>query len=100
MKTISWNIRGINSPIKHSMIKKKIQQENPTILMLQETKTSSSKIESLMSKLWCGSQTISLDSSRASGGFSISWNPKEITHETDIVSFFEDILTEDDQNRA
>ena len=51
MKLISWNIRGTNNPRKHRMIKKKIQQYKQTILMLQETKSRSSNMDSLMSRL-------------------------------------------------
>ena len=46
--------------------------------MLQETKSTSSNMDSLMSRLWHVSQSISLDSSRASGGLTISWNPTEV----------------------
>ena len=60
------------------MIKKNIQQDKPTILMLQETKSSSSNIDSLVSRLWRGSQSISIDSLGASGGLTISWNPVEV----------------------
>ena len=46
--------------------------------MLQETKSSSSNMDSLMSRIWRGNYSISLDSSGASGGLTISWNPTEV----------------------
>ena len=54
-----------------------IHQEKPTILMLQETKSNSDNLDNLMARLWRGSRSISVDSARASGGLTISWNPLE-----------------------
>ena len=78
MKVISWNIRRINSPNKHIMLKKKIQQDKPFILMLQETKSNSTSLDSIFSKLWKGSQSIFVDSIGAFGGLTIVWNPLEV----------------------
>jgi exonuclease III len=38
MKIISWNCRGLGSNHKKEEIKKLLQVEKPSILMLQETK--------------------------------------------------------------
>ena len=86
MKVISWHISGINSPNKHRMLKRKIQQEKPTILMLQETKSNSDKLDNLMSKLWWGNRSIFVDSVRASGGLTISWNPVEVVLDNFMAS--------------
>ena len=46
--------------------------------MLQETKSNSTTINSLIPRLWRGSQCISVDSIGASGCLTISWNPLEV----------------------
>ena len=46
--------------------------------MLQETKSNSTSLDSIFSKLWKGSQSISVDSIGASGGLTIVWNPLEV----------------------
>ena len=38
MNVLSWNIRGLNSPSKYMILRKIINQDNPSIVMLQETK--------------------------------------------------------------
>eukprot|EP00253_Pinus_taeda_P035742 PITA_35742 len=79
MKLISWNVRGLNSPSKHRMIKNLIQQEKPTIVFLQETKSSTEAIERIRGKVWAGSSAISVDAFGASVGLAILWNPQIIT---------------------
>jgi len=79
MKLISWNVRGLNSPSKHKMIKNLIMQEKPAIVFLQETKSSSTAIDRLSNKIWVGSSSISVDASGASGGLSIIWNPQIVS---------------------
>ena len=60
------------------MLKKNIQQDKPSILMLQETKPNSTTLNSLIHRLWKGSQCIFVDSIGASGGLTIVWNPLEV----------------------
>lgn len=79
MKLISWNVRGINSPSKHRMIKNPIQQEKPSLVFLQETKSNSTAIEKISNKIWAGSRSVSVDTSGASGGLTILWNPQVLT---------------------
>jgi exonuclease III len=78
MKLISWNIRGINGLSKHRMIHRKVTQEKPRVLMIQETKCSSSTLDALEARLWKGSHSITVDAEGASGGLVILWNPAEI----------------------
>lgn len=47
MKIISWNIRGLNNPHKHDIIRNMIRDSNPDIFLIQETKMSREKVESL-----------------------------------------------------
>lgn len=78
MKLVSWNVRGLNSPAKHRMIKKMIQQDRPSIIYLQETKCSSTVLEKILNKAWPRCKLVLVDASGASGGLAIIWNPKEL----------------------
>ena len=62
------------------MLKKKIQQDKPSILMRQETKSNSTSLNSILPKLWRGSQRISIDSIGTSVGLTIAWNPEVVLH--------------------
>ena len=81
MKIISWNIRGLSSPTKHMIIKKRITKEHPTILYMQETKCSNSTLEKISKKIWKGCRKIAVYANGASGGLEIIWNPLIITLE-------------------
>jgi len=75
MKLISWNVRGLNSPSKHRMLKNLIQQEKPTLVFLQETKSNNTVIERILNKVWSGCRSVSVDALGASRGLAITWNP-------------------------
>jgi len=79
MKLISWNVRGLNSPSKHRMIKNLIQQEKPSLVFLQETKSNNTAIERILNKVWSGNCSVSVDASGASGGLAILWDPQVLT---------------------
>jgi len=76
MKLISWKVRGLNSPSKHRMLKNLIQQEKPTLVFLQETKSNNTVIERILNEVWSGSCSVLVDASGASGGLAILWNPQ------------------------
>ena len=78
MKLTSWNVRGLNSPGKHRMIKNIIKQERPQICFLQETKCNSDTLGNILSRAWIGSSSVVVDASRASGGLAIAWNLQAI----------------------
>lgn len=79
MKLISWNMRGLNSPSKHRMLKIMIQLEKPSVVFLQETKSTNVILEKILCKAWPGSRSTSVDGLGASGGLAIVWNPQSIT---------------------
>ena len=79
MKLISWNVRGLNSPAKHKMLKNMVQQDKPSIVYLQETKCNSISLEKILNKTWPGSRSVSVDASGASGGLTIIWNPQVLS---------------------
>lgn len=61
------------------MIKNMIQQEQPHIVFMQETKCNTSTLASILSKAWAGCQTITVDAIGASGGLAIAWNTQHIS---------------------
>eukprot|EP00253_Pinus_taeda_P010687 PITA_10687 len=79
MKLTSWNLRGLNSPVKYRMIKNMIQQEKPHIFFMQETKCNSNTIDTILAKAWPGSQLVAMDASGASGGLAIAWDTQAIS---------------------
>lgn len=79
MKLISWNMRGLNSPSKHRMLKNMIQLEKPSLVFLQETKINSVALETILYKAWTGSHSVSVDAVGASSGLAIAWNPQILT---------------------
>jgi exonuclease III len=52
MKTISWNIRGLNGRTKQRILRDCIKEENPDIVMLQETKCVRLEAEHMFKRLW------------------------------------------------
>lgn len=79
MKLISWNMRGLNSPSKHRMLKTMIKLEKPAIVFLQETKSTNVLLEKILRKAWPGSRSVSVDAIGASGGLAIVWNLQTLT---------------------
>ena len=78
MKVISWNIRGCGNPRKWKALDRKIKQENPDILFLQETKCSSESMDKISNKIWKRSRVMALDAAGQSGGIAILCNPQII----------------------
>jgi len=74
MKLISWNIRGLNSPRKGRLLKNMLMQEEPNILVLQETKCNSIVLEKIADKAWPGGLVTVVDAQGASGGLVVLWD--------------------------
>eukprot|EP00253_Pinus_taeda_P021268 PITA_21268 len=79
MKHISRNVRGLNSPVEHRMLKNMIQQEKPSLAFLQQTKCNSTILEKILNKAWIGSCSVLVDVRRASGGLATMWNPQVLS---------------------
>jgi exonuclease III len=79
MKTISWNIRGLNGRSKQRILRECIKTENPDILLLQETKCAGREAESIFRSSWRGGEFLFQDSVGAAGGLAILWNPQTVT---------------------
>ena len=89
MKLISWNVRGLNIPSKHRMLKNMIQQYKPSIVYLQETKCNSKALEHIVAKVWANFCSIIVDASGASGGLAIIWDPQVLSlHEFHASHYF------------
>ena len=78
MKLISWNTRGCSNPRKWRTLNRKIKQENPDILLLQETKCSCEALEKTRSKIWKGSKVMDLDATGKLGEIAIFWHPQVV----------------------
>ena len=76
MKIISWNIRGCGNPRKWKTLNRKIKQETPDILFLQETKCSFGGLEKIKDKIWKGINLIALYAAGQSGGVEILLQPR------------------------
>ena len=61
MKIVSWNIRGCNHPRKTRTLTRKIKQEQPDILVLQETKCSFESMQKIWQKISKGSQVMAIE---------------------------------------
>lgn len=63
MKIISSNVHGLNSWKKRALVKRSLQQQNPSIVLLQETKlddTDSNIIKSIWSSPLIGWTTLDM----------------------------------------
>jgi exonuclease III len=79
MKTISWNIRGLNGRSKQRIIRECIKTEHPDILLLQETKCAGQEADNIFRSSWRDGEFIHLDSVGAAGGLALMWNPQTVT---------------------
>ena len=75
MKIISWNIRGCNHSRNIKILSRKIKQEKPDVLLLQETKCRYETLMRMGNKIWKGSSILAIDAEGMEGGMMILWNP-------------------------
>ncbi|XP_058106396.1 uncharacterized protein LOC131249620 [Magnolia sinica] len=74
MKIVSWNVRGVGSKHKRSLIKATISTRNPDVVCFQETKVATFK-NSLLASLWgvADAKWFALDADGSSRGILIAW---------------------------
>lgn len=85
MKIFSWNIRGLNAASKHRILRKKRNQVNTNLVMLQETKCDSRNMQELIiRKIWKLCDLLCYEVDGASSGLALLWNPEKI--KVDLVS--------------
>jgi hypothetical protein len=66
------------------LLQNKILKEQPTVVMLQETKFYNDSISTISSRIWKGSQVFVVDSQGVEGGLTILWNLAKFS----ITDFF------------
>jgi len=81
MKVLSWNIRGLNSKGKQRHLKAKLQEEKPQVMLLQETKVSGQKLQSIIQSLKLPYEVMAIDSAGTSRGIAVLWNGAEVSAE-------------------
>ena len=79
MKLLPWNIRGCSAPSKKILLKKKIREEKPLVIFIQETKCSEESFKSIASKIWKNCEASAIDASGTAGGIGIIWNPSGLS---------------------
>ena len=79
MKVISWNIRGLNSKGKQRYLKEKLRVEKPQVMLIQETKVSMGKLETILKTFKPYYEVMALDARGTVGGITIVWNLVEVT---------------------
>jgi len=80
MKIISWNIRGLQSFEKKREVRNLVQEKNPFILCIQETKLS--VFDSIVCKSMWGGENVDFSfqsSVGASGGLVTMWDVSKVT---------------------
>ena len=78
MKIISWNTRGLNSQVKQRLLKRKLQQEKPDIMLIQETKCATDQLENITKKLGKSIKYIESASHGWEGGIATLWDSRVI----------------------
>jgi exonuclease III len=77
MKIVSYNCRILGSKLKKEEVKKLIQAEKPSILMIQETKMREQETLKDLQKIWIKYDGRALSSRGASDGIGTFWKIEE-----------------------
>jgi hypothetical protein len=81
MKLISWNIRGLNGHRKQRILRDHIIEEQPDIILLQETKCAGEEMTQILSRCWKIGKIMTIDSIGMAGSLAILWNPSSVVLE-------------------
>lgn len=84
IKILSWNSKGLGHPSKSNALKDLINQEKPTIVLLQETKQRQPKMNKIIEQHKCYKGCI-CDSRESSGGIATLWLQDEWNSAAEIV---------------
>jgi len=77
MKFVSWNYRGLGIKDKKEEFWKLIKTENPSIILIEETKMRDQETLQEMKKNWKKEEGKAINSRGASGGIDTIWNPDD-----------------------
>jgi exonuclease III len=76
IKTVCWNVRGLNNAARREAVRMLLQKIRPTIICLQETKLDSINAmlaaEFLVSN--CSGSFVSLEAQQTRGGILLAWD--------------------------
>jgi len=61
------------------LLRKKIRKENPTILILQESKCSEEALKERMKNIWRNSKIVAIDALGTAGVLAIIWDPSRVS---------------------
>ena len=82
MKIISWNLREIQSKSRQRSLRNILEEENPDILMLQETKCLGQQAQTIIQRHWRQVEVVTIDAQGYSGGIALAWIPESIQMNT------------------
>ena len=74
MKIMSWNIRGFNNPRKIRFLLDKFGRYNPEIVILQEMKVPTEKVQENNQRCWRNNKVMTIEATRSMGGLAILWD--------------------------
>jgi exonuclease III len=74
MKIISYNVKSLNAPYKHMMLQKRINNEKPSILMLQEMKCDKITLIWVAQNIWKKCEIVVVEAKDTSGRLAIPWD--------------------------
>jgi exonuclease III len=76
MKIITWDIRGLNSPRKQRILKKRLRKEQSDLCFIQETKCIVDIMETINEKQWSKYKALVVEGQQMAGGILTLWNPQ------------------------
>lgn len=77
MKTVSWNCRGLGSPLKIKAVQDLLKMEAFDLLLMQETKIEEKLILKIGKEKWKKDAGIAVSARGASGGLATLWAEKD-----------------------
>ena len=77
----SWNIRGLNSKGKQRYLRDRLKKDKPSIMIIQETKISTQKMEEIMTRFNTHYEIMGQDAAGTAGGLVVLWNPEGVQFE-------------------
>ena len=77
MKTVSWNCRGLGSPLKIKAVQDLLKMEVIDLLLIQETKIEEKLILKTGKEKWKKDSGIAVSARGASGGLAMLWAEKD-----------------------
>ena len=77
MKITTWNIRGLESRIKQRNLEKRIKEEKPNIVFIQETKCPMERIHEKHRKWLNRYEYLEVKANKSAGDIITLWDPQK-----------------------